>query len=598
MRKRGFLAVIFGSLLLVFLISLASIHLFGATKQEAEAESTQEVVRETGSDEEGGEIEGIQVKSAESDGREDGSDAAEEVSAEAVAAGNWMTEGEVSENGITGKGISEDVISENRIPAETLLRRKDRTVSGNDGSGSPVSGNNVSGNGISENSISENDISEKRLLGASISENDSLENRISEKNLSESGVSQNTVSENQTSGNQALGNEISADTTSGNSESGKLASGNEISADTTSGNAGSENQASGNAVSADTTSGNAVSGNLASGSVISGNTTSESAVSENLVSGNEMSADTISGNTVSGNLSCEDSVSGNLLSGNNVSENTVSGNGVSGNTAGRALSENAVMTLAQRQKARSSHKETLLANTQDRATISGNCIDFSNIKIACLGDSITEASNLERLENYKELSYPAALEKALGAREVYNLGIGGSSIGRYWADAFVDRYQEIPQDTDLILVMGGTNDGFCASMVEFGTSTERKSRTFWGDLDELMDGLAADYPHAEVIFLTPLPNGLHDYLKKDHPYLISQEKYAQVIGQLAAEHGMEVIDLYNSNILDGHDKDNALHLMPDSVHPNVEGYRILGEHVAAEIIRLLEKRHASRAGYG
>ena len=558
MRKRGFLAVIFGGLLLVFLISLASLHLFGATKQEAEAESTQEVVRETGSDEGGEEIEGIQVKSAESDGREDGSDAAEEVSAEAVAAGNWMTEGEVSENGITGKGISEDVISENRIPAETLLRRKDRTVSGNDGSGSPVSGNNVSGNGISENSISENNISEKRLLGASISENDSLENRISENNLSESGVSQNTVSENQTSGNLV----------------------------------------SGNAVSADTTSGNAVSGNLASGSVISGNTTSGNAVSGNLVSGNEMSADTTSGNTVSENLAFEDSVSGNMLSGNKVSENTVSGNGVSGNTAGRALSENAVMTLAQRQKARSSHKETLLANTQDRATISGNSIDFSNIKIACLGDSITEASNLERLENYKELSYPAALEKALGAREVYNLGIGGSSIGRYWANAFVDRYQEIPQDTDLILVMGGTNDGFCASMVEFGTPTERKSRTFWGDLDELMDGLAADYPHAEVIFLTPLPNGLHDYLKKDHPYLISQEKYAQVIGQLAAEHGMEVIDLYNSNILDGHDKDNALHLMPDSVHPNVEGYRILGEHVAAEIIRLLEKRHASSAGYG
>ena len=558
MRKRGFLAVIFGGLLLVFLISLSSLHLFGATKQEAEAESTQEVVRETGSDEGGEEIEGIQVKSAESDGREDGSDAAEEVSAEAVAAGNWMTEGEVSENGITGKGISEDVISENRIPAETLLRRKDRTVSGNDGSGSPVSGNNVSGNGISENSISENNISEKRLLGASISENDSLENRISENNLSESGVSQNTVSENQTSGNLV----------------------------------------SGNAVSADTTSGNAVSGNLASGSVISGNTTSGNAVSGNLVSGNEMSADTTSGNTVSENLAFEDSVSGNMLSGNKVSENTVSGNGVSGNTAGRALSENAVMTLAQRQKARSSHKETLLANTQDRATISGNSIDFSNIKIACLGDSITEASNLERLENYKELSYPAALEKALGAREVYNLGIGGSSIGRYWANAFVDRYQEIPQDTDLILVMGGTNDGFCASMVEFGTPTERKSRTFWGDLDELMDGLAADYPHAEVIFLTPLPNGLHDYLKKDHPYLISQEKYAQVIGQLAAEHGMEVIDLYNSNILDGHDKDNALHLMPDSVHPNVEGYRILGEHVAAEIIRLLEKRHASSAGYG
>ena len=44
----------------------------------------------------------------------------------------------------------------------------------------------------------------------------------------------------------------------------------------------------------------------------------------------------------------------------------------------------------------------------------------------------------------------------------------GSSIGRYWADAFVDRYENIPKDTDIILVMGGTNDEFCASLVEFG----------------------------------------------------------------------------------------------------------------------------------
>ena len=81
------------------------------------------------------------------------------------------------------------------------------------------------------------------------------------------------------------------------------------------------------------------------------------------------------------------------------------------------------------------------------------------------------------------------LGEALDARQVYNLGIGGSSIGRYWADAFVDRYENIPKDTDIILVMGGTNDEFCASLVEFGNSAERKKRTFWGDLDELMDGL-------------------------------------------------------------------------------------------------------------
>ena len=302
----------------------------------------------------------------------------------------------------------------------------------------------------------------------------------------------------------------------------------------------------------------------------------------------------MSENTVSGNGVSSNSVSENRISERSVSENDVSGNSISANAvSGNALPDPDLdhrLTLKERQEAMSSHKQTMRANEQDRKTISENDIDFSEIKIACLGDSITQAVNLDTLDHYQELAWPHVLKEALGAEEVVNLGIGGSSIGRYWADAFVDRYTEIPEDTDLIFVMGGTNDGFCASFVEFGNSEERAPRTFWGDLDELMDGLKEDYPEAEVIFLTPIPNSLHDYLKAERKYLMPQEEFSEVIITLAEEHGMEVFDLYNSNILDGHDKDNILHLMPDGVHPNAEGYRILGEHVAAELIRLLDER--------
>ena len=355
---------------------------------------------------------------------------------------------------------------------------------------------------------------------------------------------------------------------------------------------------------------NAVSGNAVSGNSVSGNGVSENAVSENRisaklllrpsggrrtdVSGNDVSGNSVSENTVSGNGVSSNSVSENRISERSVSENDVSGNSISANAvSGNALPDPDLdhrLTLKERQEAMSSHKQTMRANEQDRKTISENDIDFSEIKIACLGDSITQAVNLDTLDHYQELAWPHVLKEALGAEEVVNLGIGGSSIGRYWADAFVDRYTEIPEDTDLIFVMGGTNDGFCASFVEFGNSEERAPRTFWGDLDELMDGLKEDYPEAEVIFLTPIPNSLHDYLKAERKYLMPQEEFSEVIITLAEEHGMEVFDLYNSNILDGHDKDNILHLMPDGVHPNEEGYRILGEHVAAELIRLLDER--------
>ena len=363
-------------------------------------------------------------------------------------------------------------------------------------------------------------------------------------------------------------------------------------------------------VSENAVSGNAVSGNSVSGNGVSGNAVSENRISAKLllrpsggrrtdvsgsgVSGNNVSGNSVSENTVSGNGVSSNSVSENRISERSISENDVSGNSISANAvSGNALPDPDLdhrLTLKERQEAMSSHKQTMRANEQDRKTISENDIDFSEIKIACLGDSITQAVNLDTLDHYQELAWPHVLKKALGAEEVVNLGIGGSSIGRYWADAFVDRYTEIPEDTDLIFVMGGTNDGFCASFVEFGNSEERAPRTFWGDLDELMDGLKEDYPEAEVIFLTPIPNSLHDYLKAERKYLMPQEEFSEVIITLAEEHGMEVFDLYNSNILDGHDKDNILHLMPDGVHPNEEGYRILGEHVAAELIRLLDER--------
>lgn len=330
---------------------------------------------------------------------------------------------------------------------------------------------------------------------------------------------------------------------------------------------------------------------------ISGNDTiSASAAS---ISGN----DTISDNAIS--ISGSDTVSGDStisVNGLSLSENhTVSDNAagvsdndrVSGNMLDLLPKIEMVfpeVTLAQRRQMRSSFEETLLVNWEDQACLEERGIDFSGKKIACLGDSITAAANLEGEEGYLSYAYPAVLKELLGAEEVYNLGVGGSSIGRYWSDAFVDRYTQIPEDTDIIIVMGGTNDGFCLSGEEFGSLTERKPRTFCGDLDELMRGLGEKYPDADIFFVTPLPNILHDYLMKERSYLLPQKNLSDVILTLSAAHDYPVIDLYNSNILDSHDADIVSAYMPDGVHANKAGYRILAEHIAAELVRHYEGR--------
>ncbi len=328
-------------------------------------------------------------------------------------------------------------------------------------------------------------------------------------------------------------------------------------------------------------------------STVSGNST----VSDNSMgSGNNMASDdsTVSGNgTVSGNLEP-------LFHGTPNGTGTVSGNGEINYYDGtmtnssifdewRTIYEPEEMTLEARRLFRTSLEETLEVNQADRERIAENKKDFSEVKIACLGDSITAAANLEDEENYQQYAYPARMRELLGAQEVYNLGIGGSSIGRYWADAYVDRYQEIPEDTDIIIVMGGTNDGFCVSEKEFGNLEERAYRTFCGDLDELMRGLKENYPDAEVFFVTPLPNILQDYLMSERDYLLPQKQFVDVIITLAKEYGYNVIDLYNSNILDSHDANVVADYVPDGVHGNHDGYQIIAEHFAAELVQHYEE---------
>lgn len=324
---------------------------------------------------------------------------------------------------------------------------------------------------------------------------------------------------------------------------------------------------------------------MISGNAVSGGGVSDNAISENGVFGNDVSGNSVSDNTVSGNTVSENQVSGNLISGEGISLTTVSGNIL------------VRPTLRERRLEQSSYMETVEWNEADQVVIGQSTLDFSDKKIACLGDSITQAANLESMEDYQQYSYPTKLAEILGAEEVVNLGIGGSSIGRYWQDAFVDRYMDIPEDTDLILVMGGTNDGFCLHRENVGNFEERSPRTLIGDLDELMRGLKENYPDAEIIFVTPLPNVLHDILRKDRPELLSQRVIVDSMIALAREYEFDVIDLYDSNLLDSHDAAVISNYMPDGVHCNPDGYQILAEHIAADLIRLQDSQDEEETDY-
>lgn len=223
-------------------------------------------------------------------------------------------------------------------------------------------------------------------------------------------------------------------------------------------------------------------------------------------------------------------------------------------------------------------------NAYDRKILAEQPYDFSDVKIACLGDSITEGIN-GATGKADGLTYPEVMKEVLGAEEVYNLGIGGSTIGDYWTAAMVNRYMEIPKDTDIIIVYGGINDVFSGTDVTIGDLTELKENTFCGDLDTLLKGLRMNYPTSWLILVTPMDSVTVEEVRVLNPDMEPIEDYINAMCTLAEKYNVDVIDLFHNNFLNSYDQGVYDAYVP-GCHPTDEGYRVLGEHIAKEVIRI------------
>ncbi len=254
--------------------------------------------------------------------------------------------------------------------------------------------------------------------------------------------------------------------------------------------------------------------------------------------------------------------------------------------------------LEEKEQERSSYEETLAVNAFDKKVIENSTIDFSDVKITILGDSLTSATNLDEAEREK-YAYPVILQEILGCKEIVDLGIGGSSISTAGDYAMVERWSDIPKDSDIIIVFGGTNDCLFENKWEYGElEYERRMTdgTFCGDLDKLLSKIEYVYRehneenYCKLIYINPPSTILNDAVYAIDPgNMMHQRSFAEAINEIAPAYSFEVIDLYNNNILNSHDKNVNEQFMPDGVHCNAEGYRILAEHIASQIIQRIEQ---------
>lgn len=199
-------------------------------------------------------------------------------------------------------------------------------------------------------------------------------------------------------------------------------------------------------------------------------------------------------------------------------------------------------------------------------------------KIAVLGDSITE---LEQWQPY--------LESQLGATLV-NCGVGGSRVANYPADERTDymcgdtRINDIPTDSDVILVFGGHND-FSAScpvgeISQWWTLGDEHESEFIPAYSLMLKKLIERFPNAQIITMTCVGGRTSEAeSNQDGQFYLNGKcmtDYSKMIKEVSEYYGIPCIDVGGES---GINTLNHTTYIADVIHPNAAGGKKIAQCV-------------------
>lgn len=191
---------------------------------------------------------------------------------------------------------------------------------------------------------------------------------------------------------------------------------------------------------------------------------------------------------------------------------------------------------------------------------------LAQIKVACIGDSITEGAGLQTSE-----TYPTQLQGLLKTSyEVRNYGKSGSSLLRsgrlaYWKQTV---YQLALQwNPDIVIIKLGTND----SKDEYWVYKE----DFYKDYVDFINSFKNLTSKPKIYICYPLPAFRNRFgIQED----VIKKEIIPYVKQIAKETNTTFIDLYTPF----HGKST---LLGDGVHPNATGAKFLAQEVYKAIGR-------------
>lgn len=201
-------------------------------------------------------------------------------------------------------------------------------------------------------------------------------------------------------------------------------------------------------------------------------------------------------------------------------------------------------------------------------------------KVCFLGDSITEGYGTSDISK----RYTDVFKEISGVKDIFVDGIGGTRIARQqkinpdllvWdTNEFTKRVDVLPDDADIVVVFGGTND-YGHGDAPFGENTDESEDTFCGALNVLFKKLIRKYPSSTIVFMTPLHRTDEQNRNKSNNLILRD--YVDKIKELAADYSVPVLDLFaESGMQPCINEQREVYFM-DGVHPNDAGSRRIAE---------------------
>ncbi len=201
--------------------------------------------------------------------------------------------------------------------------------------------------------------------------------------------------------------------------------------------------------------------------------------------------------------------------------------------------------------------------------LSFSAIAQTQIKVACIGDSITYGLTIEDRENN---SYPSVLQSLLGSDYlVGNFGKSGATLLYKGHRPYVQQEeykQAIDFKADIAVIHLGINDTDPRDWPPYGDE-------FLNDNQKLITSLRETNQDMRIIIARMTP------IVHNHPRFNSGTKQwhaliQKEIEQVAVNMGVELIDFHEPLY-------KFPNLIPDNVHPNKEGAKILANVVYSQI---------------